>query len=158
ADEIRTDPIPSDTKEFDEAEKAVQEKIDGLLNNKGKHSVDYYHKKLGKIMWNKVGMARNAEGLKEAIKEIDDLHEDFQKNVKVAGKADGKNSELEKAGRLVDYFELAALMAKDALHRDESCGCHFREEHQTEDGEAQRKDEEFMYVAAWEYPKTGEKA
>ncbi|HLS31419.1 MAG TPA: fumarate reductase/succinate dehydrogenase flavoprotein subunit [Flavobacteriaceae bacterium] len=155
ADEIRTGPIPSDTKEFEEAEKAVQDKIDGLINNNGKQSVDYYHKKLGKIMWDKVGMARNAKGLKEAIQEIDELHEDFLENVKVAGKAEGKNSELEKAGRLVDYFELAALMAKDALHRDESCGCHFREEHQTEDGEAQRKDEEFMYVAAWDYPGSG---
>src|SRR5699024_6710369 len=117
----------------------------------GSKSVDYYHRKLGNIMWDKVGMARNEEELNEAIKEIAELREDFHKNVKVPGKAKSKNAELEKGGRLVDYFELAELMAKDALHRDESCGCHFREEHQTEDGEAKRNDEEFKYVAAWEY-------
>lgn len=151
ADEIRTGPISTDTPEFDAAEKAVWDKINGLLNNKGSYSVDYYHKKLGKIMWDKVGMARNAVDLQSAIQEITELREDFLKNVKVTGKADSKNSELEKAGRLVDYFELAQLMAKDALDRDESCGCHFREEHQTEDGEAKRNDEDFKYVAAWEY-------
>src|SRR5699024_2185557 len=119
---------------------------------------DYYHKKLGKIMWNNVGLARNAQGLTAALKEIEELHEDFLKNVRVVGKFEAKNSELEKAGRLVDYFELAKLMAKDALERDESCGCHFREEHQTEDGEAKRDDENFKYVAAWEFKGTAEQA
>jgi len=151
ADEIRTGPIPTDTKEFDEAEKAVKDKINRLLNNKGQYSVDYYHKKLGEIMWDKVGMARNAVHLKEALQEIDALEKDFWQNVKVVGKAKAKNSELEKAGRLVDYFELAHLMAKDALHREESCGGHFREEYQTEEGEAKRNDEEFTYVAVWEF-------
>ncbi len=151
ADEIRTGPIPSDTKEFDEAEKAVREKLESLLNNNGQNSVDYYHKKLGKIMWDKVGMARNEQGLKQALQEIEELQADFKKNVRVVGKFEAKNSELEKAGRLVDYFELAKLMARDALERDESCGCHFREEHQSEDGEAKRNDEEFKYVSAWEF-------
>lgn len=151
SDDIRTGEIPTDTKEFDETEQAVKDKLDKLLNNKGSKSVDYYHRKLGNIMWDKVGMAREGGELEEAIKEISDLREDFHKNVKVPGKAKSKNAELEKGGRLVDYFELAELMAKDALHRDESCGCHFREEHQTEDGEAKRNDEEFKYVAAWEY-------
>jgi len=158
ADEIRTGPISSDTKEFDEAEKAVRDKLEKLLNTNGKNSVDYYHKKLGKIMWNNVGLARNAQGLTAALKEIEELHEDFLKNVRVVGKFEAKNSELEKAGRLVDYFELAKLMAKDALERDESCGCHFREEHQTEDGEAKRDDENFKYVAAWEFKGTAEQA
>src|SRR5690625_846247 len=151
ADEIRTGPIPSDTKEFDEAEKAVREKLESLLNNNGQNSVDYYHKKLGKIMWDKVGMARNEQGLKQALQEIEELQADFKKNVRVVGEFEAKNSELEKAGRLVDYFELAKLMARDALERDESCGCHFREEHQSEDGEAKRNDEEFKYVSAWEF-------
>ncbi len=149
--DIRTGEIPTDTSEFDEAEKAVREKIDKLMNAGGKHSVDYYHKKLGKIMWNKCGMSRNAEGLKEAISEIAELRADFWANVKVPGSTDTKNAELEKAGRVADFLELGELFAKDALHREESCGGHFREEYQTEDGEALRDDENFKYVAAWEY-------
>ncbi len=151
ADDIKTGPIPNDTKEFEEAENAVRDKIDRLMNAAGQNSVDHYHKKLGKIMWNKCGMARNAEGLKEALDEIRALREDFWKNVKVTGKTDNKNAELEKAGRVADFLELAELFAKDALHRNESCGGHFREEYQTKEGEALRDDENYKYVAAWEY-------
>jgi len=151
ADDIRTGTIPTDLPEFDAAEKNVRGIIDHLMNNKGTHSVDYFHKKLGKIMWDKVGMARNAEGLTEAMNEIAALREEFYKDVKVSGTAESFNQELEKALRVADYLELGELFAKDALHREESCGGHFREEHQTEDGEAQRDDENFAYVAAWEY-------
>lgn len=154
ADDIRTGPIPTDTKEFDEAEKAVRDKIDFFINNKGEHSVDYFHKKLGKIMWNKVGMARNEKGLKEAIAEIKELREQFYKEVRVPGSPDGINQELEKAGRVADFLELGELFARDALERNESCGGHFREEFQTEEGEAVRDDKNYTYVAAWEY--TGE--
>ncbi|AVR44976.1 fumarate reductase/succinate dehydrogenase flavoprotein subunit [Christiangramia fulva] len=151
ADDIRTGKIPTDSPEFDAAEKDVKDRIDKLMNAGGKHSVDTYHKKLGHIMWNKCGMARNAEGLKEAIKEIAELREDFWKNVHIPGEANNKNSELEKAGRVADFLELGELFAKDALHRNESCGGHFREEYQTEEGEALRDDENFKYVAAWEF-------
>ncbi|MBW2961903.1 fumarate reductase/succinate dehydrogenase flavoprotein subunit [Mesonia aestuariivivens] len=149
--DIRTGKISTDTPEFEAAEKEVTDRINKLLNAAGKHSVDYYHKKLGKIMWNKCGMARNAQGLQEAIEEIKELREDFWANVKVTGATDGKNAELEKAGRVADFLELGELFAKDALHRNESCGGHFREEYQTEEGEALRDDENFKYVAAWEY-------
>ncbi len=151
SDDIRTGKIPTDTPEFEEAERNVRSMIDHLMNNKGAHTVDYFHKKLGKIMWNKVGMARNEKGLKEAMVEIAELREDFYKNVKVSGTAESFNQELEKALRVADFLELGELFAKDALHREESCGGHFREEHQTEDGEAKRDDENFAYVAAWEY-------
>ena len=150
ADDIRTGPIPVDTVEFDKAEKNVKEKLDKLINNKGKYSVDHFHKKLGKIMWNKCGMSRNAKDLKEAITEIADLRKEFWKDVKVPGKADEYNEELAKAGRVADFLELGELFAKDALQREESCGGHFREEHQTEEGEAKRR-KEFQYVSAWEY-------
>ncbi|WP_340076010.1 fumarate reductase/succinate dehydrogenase flavoprotein subunit [Leptobacterium sp. I13] len=149
--DIRTGKIPTDTPEFDEAEKNVKTQIESLINNKGIYSVDHYHKKLGKIMWDKCGMARNEKGLKEAIEEIAALREDFYKNVKVPGIANSKNAELEKAMRVADFLELGELFAKDALHRNESCGGHFREEYQTEEGEALRDDENFKYVAAWEY-------
>ncbi|WP_425392297.1 fumarate reductase/succinate dehydrogenase flavoprotein subunit [Ekhidna sp.] len=154
ADDIRTGSIPTDTKEFEEAEKNVREKIEFFVNNGGKHSVDYFHKRLGKIMWNKVGMARNEKGLKEAIKEIQELREQFYKEVRVPGSPDGINQELEKAGRVADFLELGELFARDALERNESCGGHFREEYQTEEGEAVRDDKNYTYVAAWEY--TGE--
>ncbi len=150
ADDIRTGPIPVDTAEFDESEKNVKEKLDKLINNKGKYSVDHFHKRLGKIMWNKCGMSRNAKDLKEAITEIADLRKEFWKDVKVPGKADEYNEELAKAGRVADFLELGELFAKDALQREESCGGHFREEHQTEEGEAKRR-KEFQYVSAWEY-------
>jgi succinate dehydrogenase / fumarate reductase flavoprotein subunit len=151
APDIKTGTISTDLPEFVEAEKKVKEQIEKFINNKGTHSVDYFHKKLGKIMWDKVGMARNAKGLNEAIEEIAALREEFYKDVKVPGSADSFNQELEKAGRVADFLELGELFAKDALHRNESCGGHFREEYQSEEGEAQRDDENFAYVAAWEY-------
>jgi len=151
APDIKTGTISTDLPEFVEAEKKVKDQIEKFINNNGTHSVDYFHKKLGKIMWNKVGMARNAEGLAEAIEEIAALREEFYKEVKVPGTADSFNQELEKAGRVADFLELGELFAKDALHRNESCGGHFREEYQTDEGEAQRDDENFAYVAAWEY-------
>ncbi len=151
ADDIRTGKIPTDVPEFEAVEKEVKDRIDFFINNNGTHSVDYYHKKLGLVMWNKVGMARNEKGLKEAIKEIQEIREDFWKNVKVPGNANEMNPELEKAGRVADFLELGELFAKDALEREESCGGHFREEHVTEDGEAKRDDKNFAYVAAWEY-------
>ena len=149
--DIRTGKISTESPEFEEAEKAVIDQINALVNNKGKHSVDHYHKKLGKIMWNKCGMARNAKDLANAATEIRELREDFHKNVLIPGTAESKNSELEKALRVADFLELGELFAKDALHRNESCGGHFREEYQTVEGEAQRDDENFKYVAAWEY-------
>jgi succinate dehydrogenase / fumarate reductase flavoprotein subunit len=151
AADIRTGKIPTDTKEFDAAENNVKAQIDTLLTNKGTKPVDYFHKKLGKVMWDKVGMARNAQGLTEAQAEIAAIREDFYQNVMVPGSADSLNPELSKALRVADFLELGELFAKDALHRNESCGGHFREEYQTPDGEAQRDDENFAYVAAWEY-------
>ncbi|MBS9773924.1 MAG: fumarate reductase/succinate dehydrogenase flavoprotein subunit [Tenacibaculum sp.] len=155
ADDIRTGKIPTDTPEFEEAEKAVKERIEFFINNKGKHSVDYFHKKLGKIMWDKVGMARNEKGLKEAIAEIKELRDQFWKEVTVPGEANEMNVELEKAGRVADFLELGELFAIDALNRTESCGGHFREESVELDGpqkgEAKRDDVNFAYVAAWEY-------
>lgn len=151
ADDIRTGKIPTDTPEFDEAEKSVKDRLNFFINNKGTHSVDHYHKKLGHIMWNKVGMARNEKGLKEAIQEIEEIRKDFWKNVKVPGTLDSLNPELEKAGRVADFLELGQLMAMDALERRESCGGHFREEYQDAEGETLRDDENFKHVAAWEY-------
>ena len=150
SDDIRTGPISIDTKEFDEAEKNVREKIDTLINNKGDKPVDYFHKKLGKIMWNKCGMARNKKDLESAIEEISVLRKDFYKNVLVPGSADEFNEELAKAGRVADFLELGELFAKDALVREESAGGHFREEYQTPEGEAKRR-KEFQFVSAWEF-------
>jgi succinate dehydrogenase / fumarate reductase, flavoprotein subunit len=151
ADDIRTGEIPNDSKEFLEAEEKIKAQIEHLLSVNGTMTVDDYHKKLGKIMWDKCGMARNEEGLKSAIAEIRALREEFWKNVKVPGKANEFNPELDKAGRVADFFELAELMCLDALNRKESCGGHFREESQTPEGEALRDDANFAYVAAWEY-------
>jgi succinate dehydrogenase / fumarate reductase flavoprotein subunit len=155
SDDIRTGKIPTDTPEFEQAEKEVQEKIDFFINNKGSKSVDHFHKRLGKIMWNKVGMSRNETGLKEAIAEIKALREEFWKEVTVPGAADTYNEQLAKAGRVADFLELGELFAKDALERNESCGGHFREESVEEDGpqkgEAKRDDENFAFVSAWEY-------
>ncbi|MDG2492537.1 MAG: fumarate reductase/succinate dehydrogenase flavoprotein subunit [Flavobacteriaceae bacterium] len=151
ANDIRTGSIPTDTPEFDAAEKAVLDKISLFLNNKGEHSVDYYHKKLGKIMWDKCGMSRNTEGLKEAMAEIKSLREDFYKNVNVPGTDSEFNEQLAKAGRVADFLELGELFAKDALERTESCGGHFREESQTPEGEAMRDDKNFTFVSVWEY-------
>lgn len=150
ADDIRTGNIPTNTKEFDEAEKEVTDRINFFINNNGSKSVDYFHKKLGKIMWDKCGMSRNATGLNEAIKEISDLRKQFWKDVSVPGSDKEYNEELAKAGRVADFLELGELFAKDALMREESAGGHFREEYQTQDGEAQRR-KEFQFVAAWEY-------
>lgn len=151
ADEIRTGKISTDSHEFAEAEKNVLDLIHRLMNNGGTKSVDYYHKKLGKVMWDKCGMARNAQGLKEAIEEIKQIREEFYKNVRIPGKADEMNPELEKAARVADFIDLGELMCLDALNRNESCGGHFREEYQTEEGEALRDDEHYKYVAAWEW-------
>ena len=150
ADDIRTGPISTDTKEFDEAEKNVTETIDKLINNNGSKSVDHFHKRLGKIMWNKCGMARNEKDLKEAIVEIAELRAEFWKEVRVPGEANEYNEELAKAGRVADFLELGELFAKDALVREESAGGHFREEYQTTEGEATRR-KEFQFVSAWEY-------
>ena len=151
SNDIRTGTIPTDSPEFDAAEQNVRDRIQKLMSGKGEHSVDYYHKKLGKIMWNKCGMSRNADDLKSAMKEIAELRADFWENVKVTGDPDSKNQELEKAGRVADFLELGELFAKDALERNESCGGHFREEYQTSEGEALRDDDNFTYVSAWEY-------
>jgi succinate dehydrogenase / fumarate reductase flavoprotein subunit len=151
ANEIRTGKIATDSPEFDEAENNVKSTIDRLLNNKGTKSVDYFHKKLGLIMWNKVGMGRNVNGLNEAIQEIGVLREEFYKDVFVPGDANELNPELDKAMRVADFIELGHLMAVDALNRNESCGGHFREEYQDAEGETLRDDENFKYAAAWEY-------
>ena len=148
--DISTGPIANDTKEFIQAEKEVREKINYFISNKGKYSVDYFHKKLGKIMWDKCGMARNKKQLKEALNEIQELRKLFWKQVKVPGSCNEFNEELAKAGRVADFLELGELFAKDALVREESCGGHFREEYQTPEGEATRK-KEFQYVSAWEF-------
>jgi succinate dehydrogenase / fumarate reductase flavoprotein subunit len=151
ANEIRTGKISTDGPEFEAAENEVKESIDRFLNNNGSKSVDHFHKRLGLIMWNKVGMARNEQGLKDAIEEIGLLREEFYKDVYVPGSSDEMNPELEKVMRVADLIELGQLMAVDALHREESCGGHFREEHQDAEGETLRDDKNFKYVAAWEY-------
>ena len=178
ADQIYVGKISANTPEFDQAEQAVRQRLQTLLNIKSEknenseysensrstqsHSVDYFHKALGRIMWEYVGMARNIESLTTAQRLVSDLEDHFWHEVIVPGTANEFNPELEKAYRLEDYFELARLIIADAMHREESCGGHFRTEHQTEDGETLRDDENFMYVAAWEYhghgqPETMEK-
>jgi succinate dehydrogenase / fumarate reductase flavoprotein subunit len=151
ADDIRTGTISTDAPEFEAAEKEVTQRIQLFLNNKGNKSVDYFHKKLGLIMWNKVGMGRSEAGLKEAVEEIKALREAFYADVFVPGDANEMNTELEKALRVADFIELGQLMAVDALNRNESCGGHFREEYQDAEGETLRDDENFKMVAAWEY-------
>ena len=151
SNEISTGEISTDLPEFEKSEKEVSEKLMRLISNKGEKSVDYYHKKLGKIMWNKCGMSRNEKDLKSAIKEIKELREDFHKNVKIPGGLNEFNEQLAKATRVSDFLELGELFAIDALERNESCGGHFREEFQTDDGEAIRDDKKFKFVSAWEY-------
>jgi succinate dehydrogenase / fumarate reductase flavoprotein subunit len=151
ADEIRTGKISTDSPEFEAAENDVKNSIEKFLSNKGTKSVDFFHKRLGLIMWNKVGMGRNEQGLKEAIEEIGALREEFYRDVFVPGDANEMNPELEKAMRVADLIELGQLMAVDALNRNESCGGHFREEYQDTEGETLRDDENFKHVAAWEY-------
>lgn len=151
ANEIKSPSIPISDPAFDAAEKAVSERISRLMNIKGKQTVESFHKRLGKVMWDKCGMARNEQGLKEAIEEIRQLKKDFWSDVRIPGGILEVNNELDKANRVADFIELGELMCIDALHRRESCGGHFREEMQTEEGEALRDDENFQYVAAWEY-------
>ncbi|OUU22448.1 MAG: succinate dehydrogenase flavoprotein subunit [Flavobacteriaceae bacterium TMED48] len=151
AEDIRTGAIDTDLPEFEKAEASVKAQLDAFVKNQGTHTVDYFHKKLGKIMWDKCGMSRNVKGLKEAITEIKALREEFYKNVKVPGTTTEFNPELAKAARVADFLELGELFAKDALERNESCGGHFREESQTPEGEALRDDENFTFVSAWEY-------
>ncbi len=151
ADEIRTKATPTDHPAFAEAEQKVVDRINTLLKVQGKQTVESFHKRLGKIMWDKCGMARNKEGLTEAIEEIKALRKEFWSDVKIPGSAKGVNNELDKAGRVADFIELGELMCKDALDRNESCGGHFREEYQTEDGEALRDDANYMFVSAWKY-------
>jgi succinate dehydrogenase / fumarate reductase, flavoprotein subunit len=133
----------------------VEARTKKFLSINGTRTVDSFHRELGKIMWDKCGMARDAAGLKQALQEIPKLREEFWKNVKVLGTGEGLNQSLEKAGRVADFLEFAELMCLDALEREESCGGHFRTEYQTPDGEAQRNDEKFAYVAAWEYAGEG---
>jgi len=149
--DIRTGPISTDSKEFFEAEEKVKETLDKMLSIKGKKTVDYFHKKLGKIMWEYAGMARNKEGLDYAIQEIKNIRNEFWTNVKIPGSQNEMNKELEKAGRVADFLELGELFAKDALERTESAGGHFREESQTPEGEALRNDKDFAFTSAWEY-------
>jgi succinate dehydrogenase / fumarate reductase flavoprotein subunit len=151
ADEIRTGKISTDTQEFADAENRVASTIEKFINNKGSKSVDHFHKRLGLIMWNKVGMGRNEAGLKQAIEEIAALKEEFYKDVYVPGSNDELNPELEKALRVADLIDLGQLMAMDALQRNESCGGHFREEYQDSEGETLRDDKNFSFVGAWEY-------
>ncbi|MGC9374452.1 MAG: fumarate reductase/succinate dehydrogenase flavoprotein subunit [Bacteroidales bacterium] len=151
ADEIRTKLPSTDDQEFVDAENAAVERLNKFLNINGTQTVKSFHKRLGKIMWDYCGMKRNEEGLKKALEMIDDLQKEFWRDVKVPGKLNEINQELEKASRVADFFELAKLMVIDALNRNESCGAHFREESQTEGGEAQRIDDKYSYVAAWEY-------
>jgi succinate dehydrogenase / fumarate reductase, flavoprotein subunit len=150
SDEIHVKPIPTDHPAFVEAESAVRDRIHMLMNIKGTKTVESFHKRLGKIIWDKCGMARNAEGLKHAIKEVQQLKQEFWSDVRIPGEINEMNPELDKANRVADFIELGELMCIDALNREESCGGHFREEHQTEEGEALRHDDQFMYVAAWE--------
>lgn len=151
ADEINTPRFKTDIPEFDNAEKEVKERLEKLMAVKGEMTVDTIHKKLGRIMWEYVGMGRNKEGLTKAIQELKEIKKEFWENVKIPGELNDLNPELQKASRLADFLELGALMARDALHREESCGGHFREEYQTGEGEALRNDQDFTYVAAWEF-------
>jgi succinate dehydrogenase / fumarate reductase flavoprotein subunit len=155
ADQIRMGKISTDLPEFIEAEKAAVERLNRLISIGGNQTASSFHKKLGKIMWDYCGMTRNEEGLLKALTLISDLKNEFWSDLKVPGTASELNQELEKAGRVADYFELAELLVNDALERRESCGAHFREEYHTPDGEAQRNDEKFAYVAAWEYAGEG---
>lgn len=158
ADDIATKPISTDHPSFIEAENSVKERINKFMNNKGTKSVDSFHKQLGKIMWDNCGMARNEQGLAKGKKLIQELRDEFWKDVKVPGSDKEINTELEKAGRVADFMELGELMIDDAMNRRESCGGHFREESQTEEGEAKRDDANFSYVAAWEFQGVGKDA
>lgn len=151
ADDIKTPKISTNLPEFDSVENEVKKRIDKLVNIKGKQTVTSFHKRLGKIMWDYCGMHRNEGGLKKALGLIDELEKEFWSDLCIPGEVEGLNQELEKACRVADYFEMAKLLCNDALNRKESCGAHFREESQTETGEAKRDDENFAYVSIWEY-------
>jgi succinate dehydrogenase / fumarate reductase, flavoprotein subunit len=155
SDEIKVPKISTDSPEFEAAEKSVIERLNKFLSIKGKQSASSFHKRLGKIMWDYCGMVRNEEGLKKALGLVRQLRDEFWKDLNVPGDSKMVNQELEKAGRVADYFELSELLITDALNRNESCGAHFREEYQTPDGEALRNDNEYAYVAAWEYAGEG---
>lgn len=155
SNEIHTAAIPTTHPAFVQTEQEVADRLKRLMAIQGKQSVESFHKRLGRIMWDKCGMARNARGLEEAIHEIRALRDEFYRDVRIPGEIEGMNPELDKAGRVADFLELGELMCKDALLRNESCGGHFREEYQTPDGEAMRDDEGYMYVAAWEYKEGG---
>jgi len=147
--------VKTDRPEFVDAQRSVTDITNRLLGARGSRSVDSFHKELGSIMWNKCGMARSAQGLREAIGEVRALREQYWRDVRVLGNGEEPNQSLEKAGRVADFFELAELMCVDALHRNESCGGHFRVEYQTPEGEAQRNDNDYLYVAAWEFAGVG---
>ena len=151
SDQITVPRFSTDLPEFEEAERAVQAEMDRIYNIKGDESVDSIHKKLYHIMWDYVGMARNKEGLEKALKMLKDLRKEFNERVRIPGSKEGLNVELDKAIHLRDFITMGELEAYDALNRNESCGGHFREESQTEEGEAKRDDENYMYVACWKY-------
>ncbi len=151
ADEIRTPTIPTDTPEFEEAEKAVKERLNKLISLNGTKTITSFHKRLGNILWDNSSMVRSEKSLKKALQLVNELEKEFWSDVKVPGSINEFNQELDRAGRVADFFELASLIIIDALNREESCGAHFREEYQTEEGEPKRNDEKFQYVAAWEY-------
>jgi succinate dehydrogenase / fumarate reductase flavoprotein subunit len=150
-DELRGTHITTDHPEFEKVEKEVSQYIDRVLAVKGNKTVDHFHRELGKVMWKECAMSRNKKGLEDALEQIRGIRDAFWSEVKVTGTSDGVNTELEKALRLADFIELGLLMCTDALEREESCGAHFREEYQTDEGEALRKDDEYAYVSAWEY-------
>jgi len=158
AQQLNQKPVPTDDPVFCEAENAVRERVNKFLSINGTHTPDYFHRKLGQILWEYIGMARNATGLQKAREEISELRDEFWRDLRILGDGDSLNQSLEKAGRVADFFELGELLAQDALHREESCGGHFREEHQTPDGEALRDDDNFAYAAAWEYTAPGQLA
>jgi succinate dehydrogenase / fumarate reductase flavoprotein subunit len=151
ADEILTPRMSTDLPEFNEAEEAVNARIDKLMNIRGDESVDNFHKRFGLKVWDTVGMARNETDLKKSIEDFKQMKDEFWKKIRIPGEKHSLNPELEKAGRVADFIEIGELMARDALNRKESCGGHFREEYQTEEGEALRNDKDYMYVSAWEY-------
>jgi succinate dehydrogenase / fumarate reductase flavoprotein subunit len=144
-------PVPTSHPAFAEVEQEVRDRTSRLLAARGSRTVDWFHRELGKIVWNECGMARSAEGLRRAMSDIPALEDEFHRDVRILGSGDDVNQALERAGRVADFFELAKLMCRDALDREESCGGHFRVEHQTEDGEAKRNDSDYAYVAAWGY-------
>jgi succinate dehydrogenase / fumarate reductase, flavoprotein subunit len=147
--------VPTDDPAFKESERAVDEQVHKLLSINGKRTVDDIHRELGKVLWDNCGMSRTEQSLSKALSEIPAIREEFWKNVRVLGENETRNQSLEKAGRVADFIEFGELMVRDALHRNESCGGHFREEYQTEEGEALRDDAHFSYVAAWEFTGVG---